>query len=155
MDSIVSKPKLNKNLATCKPTEALAQMVKIRKLLEKWLKDIELAELFEEIPGIVKVAADATDEDKKNAFQQNYKILLKTIKEKGLALFDKALIDYPDETLSVLALACFVEPENVDDYTMSDYIEALIAMKNDKATTGFFTLLLSAVQTIFAIALKR
>lgn len=155
MDSVVSKPKLDKNLVTCKPSEALAQMVKIRVLLEKWLKNIELSELFKEIPGITKITPTMTADEKKDAVNKNTELLMETIKTKGLALFDNAMIKYPEETLAVLALSCFVEPENVDDYTMGDYINALVELKNDKATAGFFTLATSAVATIFSIALKR
>lgn len=155
MDSIVSKPKLDKNLVTCKPSEALAQMCRIRDLLEKWLKDIELSKLFEEIPEVVKITPNMTDDEKKDAINKNSTLLLDTIKTKGLMLFDNALKKYPEETLAVLALSCFVEPENVDDYTMGDYINALAEMKNDKATAGFFTLATTAVQTIFSIALRR
>lgn len=155
MDSIVSKPTLEKNLVTCKPSEALAQMVKIRELLEKWLKDIELSALFEEIPGIVRTTPEMTDDEKKEANKKNTELLMNAIKIKGLALFDNALKKYPEETLAVLALSCFVEPEHVDDYTMGDYINALVEMKNDKVTAGFFTLAISAVQTIFSIALRR
>ena len=53
-------------------------------------------------------------------------------------IIDSALGEYPDETLEVLALLCFVEPENVDDHPMSEYITALTELITDEAVINFF-----------------
>ena len=42
---------------------------------------------------------------------------------------------------------CFIEPENVDDYPVSFYLEAFTELMNDKAVLGFFTSLLSLART--------
>ena len=63
----------------------------------------------------------------------------KQIKENLSKMFDAMLESHAKETLELLALLCFVEPENVDDHPMSEYIEALNELLNDKAVLGFFT----------------
>ena len=53
-------------------------------------------------------------------------------------MLEAMLEDHPDETLEVLGLCCFVEPENVDDYPISDYIQAFTRLINDETVIGFF-----------------
>jgi S-DNA-T family DNA segregation ATPase FtsK/SpoIIIE len=49
--------------------------------------------------------------------------------------------------LDLLALACFVEPKDVDEHTMEEYMVALTEMMNNKAVNGFFTSLVRWGQT--------
>jgi hypothetical protein len=54
---------------------------------------------------------------------------------------------HPQETLEVLALCCFVEPEHVDDYTMDEYMQCIMDMAQNKSVMNFFSLL-AQVQTV-------
>ena len=142
-----------KTLANCKPSEWAAQTVKIRKSLEKWLSDIDSKELCEPGKGAVRVNNSMRGEEREAAIEENKKLLIEAVKKKGLHIFDKALAEHTTETLEILALICFVEPDHVDDYSIGDYWQALEEMLNDKATLSFFTLFKTVLGTIGSTAL--
>lgn len=142
-----------KTLANCKPSEWAAQTVKIRKSLEKWLSDIDIKVLFEPVKGAVKVNSSMSDEEREAAIEENKRLLIAALKNKGLHIFDKALAEHTTETLEILALICFVEPDHIDDYSIGDYWQALEEMLNDKATLSFFTLFKTVLGTIGSTAL--
>lgn len=132
-----------KNLATCKPTEFLKQTNKIRKAVAKWLADVDLMSIRENLPELEK-AAEGADEAEVAAIQaRNRKRIEERAKENMWEFLDNALDKYPDETLGILAHMCFVEPSHVDDYQMEDYLEALSELMSNRAVIGFFTSLAS------------
>jgi hypothetical protein len=51
------------------------------------------------------------------------------------------LVLHPKETLDVLALCCFVEPSEVDNYTMDEYMDCIMEMAQNKSVVNFFSLL--------------
>lgn len=118
-----------KNLANCKPTEFLSQTNRIRKSVSKWLTDTDIINIRKRMPDI---AEGATDKEKKEALQaqasKNINAMLAAVME-----------EHPEETLEVLALMCFVEPEHVDDYTMAEYFDAFNDLINNKSVMDFFT----------------
>ena len=121
-----------KNLANCKPSEFLRQTNKIRKSVSKWLTDTDIMNIRlrkADIPD------NATEEEKKEAGLEQAKSNLN-------AILDAVLDDHPEETLEVLALVCFVEPEDVDNHPVSEYLESVTDMMADKAVLGFFTSLM-------------
>lgn len=121
-----------KNLANCTPSEFLKQTVRLRKSLEKWVKSTDIINIRKTLPTLTD---EMTDEEKRVAIKEQGKKNL-------LAIIDVAMEKCPDETLEVLALACFVEPENVDDHTMSEYILSILEMVQDECVVSFFTFLL-------------
>ena len=127
-----------KNLANCKPSEFLKQTNRIKKSLEKWMTDIDLKKIRSQLPEVTDIPKDADDITRKRIIEEN-KQKMKDQAYKNLSkIIDSALGEYPDETLEVLALLCFVEPENVDDYSMSEYITALTELITDEAVINFF-----------------
>ena len=128
-----------KNLANCAPSEFLKQTVRIKRSLEKWVTDIDLKRIRSQMPELADVPSGASKEEKQRITEENKR----KIKEQGTKnlsqIMDAAFEQYPDETLEVLALFCFVEPKDVDDYPISDYLTALSEMVNDDAVIGFFT----------------
>ena len=54
------------------------------------------------------------------------------------AILDSILEEHPQETLEMLALLCFVEPEHVDDYAVTDYIESFNEIIGNKVVLDFF-----------------
>lgn len=121
-----------KNLANCKPSEFLKQTVRLRKSLEKWVKSTDIINIRKTLPTLTD---EMTDEEKRTAIKEQGKKNL-------LNIIDAAMEKCPDETLEVLALACFVEPENVDNHTMSEYILSILEMVQDECVVSFFTFLL-------------
>lgn len=126
-----------KNLANCKPSEFLAQTNKIRKTVERWLSLTKILEIRKNIPELKE--GQTAEEIKAAAAEQAKKNLT--------AILDAIMEQHPKETLDLLALLCFVEPENVDDHPMSEYLAAFNELISDEAVLGFFTSLVRLGQT--------
>lgn len=136
-----------KTLATCKPSEFIKQTNRIKKAVEKWLSDTDIINIRKRIPALETVPLEATVEERAEIFARNKKATAEQAKRNISAILDAVLEEHPEETLEVLALCCFVEPENVDEYPMSVYLTAFNSLINDKAVIGFFTSLASLAQT--------
>lgn len=128
-----------KNLATCKPSEFLRQTNRIKKSVEKWLTETDIMTIRKRMPDLLSVREDMTDEERERVNSENKKRLEKQSKENLSAIFDEIAEEHPDETLELLALTCFVDPENVDKYPMGDYLEAIGEMIGNEGVIGFFT----------------
>jgi hypothetical protein len=135
-----------KTLATCKPTEFVRQTNKIKKSVEKWLTDTDILNIRKRLPVLEIIPKDAPEEERLAIFNRNKAKSETQAKENISAMMDAILEEHPDETLEVLALCCFVEPEHVDDYPMNVYLEAFNSLINDKAVIDFFTSLATLAQ---------
>jgi len=118
-----------KNLANCKPSEFMRQTSKIRKSVQKWLTDTDIINIRKRLP---RLDSDATDEERKEALQEQ-------AKENFNAIMDAILDEHPDETVELLALLCFVDPKDADNHTMDEYFSALDDMLNSQSVVSFFT----------------
>lgn len=131
-----------KNLATCKPKEFVVQTLRIKRAAERWLTATDIMGIRKNLPDI----PDDADDDKKKEL----------VHEQGLknlsAIFDAIFEKNPSETLDLLALTCFVEPKDVDDYTMEEYMVSLTEMLNNKAVINFFGSLVRLVNGNILIA---
>lgn len=127
------------NLAKCKPSEFLRQTNRIRKSAEKWLKDTDIMNIRRRMKPMQKITDGMTAEEKEAVAARNRQTLQQQTADNLRAILDAILDEHPDETLELLALMCFVEPENVDDYPIADYITAINDMLSDEAVMGFFT----------------
>lgn len=136
-----------KTLANCTPSEFLKQTAKLRKSVAKWLHDTNIINIRKRVPFFTKVPNDATPEQKEEIVKANKKLAdeqaLKNIND----ILDAVLEAYPEETLEILALCCFIEPENVNDHPVSFYLTAFTEIMNDKCVMGFFTSLMQLAQT--------
>ncbi len=132
---------LNKNLANCKPTEFVAQTAKIKKAVKHWMDLTNIVEIRSKKPVYESFQPGATAEEKKAVIERNALAQRKQAMENFSEILDEMLEKHPKETLEVLALCCFVEPEHVDDYPVSEYIKATMSLFNDEAVLGFFSLL--------------
>lgn len=121
-----------KNLANCKPSEFLQQTNRIRKSVSKWLADTDILNIRQTMP---KIPDDATQEERKKAMEEQAKENLNLI-------LDAILEKHPDETLELLALLCFVEPKDVDNHSVTEYLEAFEELISNKAVLNFFTSLM-------------
>lgn len=125
-----------KNLANCKPSEFLVQTNKIRKSAANWLTMTDIMNIRKVQPLL---RDDMTKEERKKALEDQAKKNLSN-------MLDSILESHPKETLGLLALCCFVDPENVDDYPVSEYLMSFTELMNDEAVLGFFTSLMRLVQ---------
>lgn len=130
-----------KNLATCKPTEFVAQTAKIKDAVANWMEIIDFVGVRAKRPAYIMIPKDATAEEIKGINAQNATIRKKQALNNISELLDNMLAKHPKETLDVLALCCFVEPEHVDDYTIDEYINCIMDMMDSQSVIRFFKLL--------------
>lgn len=126
-----------KNLANCKPSEFLRQTNKIRKAAEKWLKITDIMAIRRALPDL---PADMPADERKAAIE-------KQGRENFSRILDSVLDEHPDETMEMLALLCFIEPEDADNHPVSEYLNAVSEMIGDEAVLNFFTSLMRLAQT--------
>ena len=122
-----------KNLANCKPSEFLRQTNRIRHYVQKWMDITEIPKIRKRLPQIPEGASD--EEKKKLTREQSTKNL-------G-AMLDSALEEHPEETMGVLALACFIPVEEADDHPVDEYLEALSELIESEGAIRFFTSLVN------------
>lgn len=131
-----------KNLANCKPSEFLQQTNKIRKVVANWLELTKVMEIRNRKPAFLTAKDGASAEERAEIVLKNKQLLDSQVKENANDILDAMLEKYPDETLKILALLNFVEPEDVDNHPMSEYIMSINELLNDQAVIGFFTSLM-------------
>lgn len=136
-----------KNLANCKPTEFLTQTNKIRKSVENWLTVTDVMNIRKRLPqNMPEVKKEMSKDEARAVLDKRHEMMAEQSLQNLSAMFDAVLEDHQEETMEVLALCCFVEPENVDDYSMSYYLGAINELIKDQNVRDFFTLLMSLVQ---------
>lgn len=118
-----------KNLANCKPSEFLKQTNRIRKSVANWLT----------VTDIMNIRRNVPEFDEKQSAEERKAALMKQASANLSKMLDSVMDEHPTETLELLALLCFVEPEHVDDYKVSDYLKSLNELVTDEAVIGFFT----------------
>lgn len=137
-----------KTLASCAPSEFLKQTVKLRKAASRWLRDTDIINIRKRIPVFTKVPENATQEQKEKIVVENKRLADDQALKNINAMMEAAFEHYPDETLEVLALCCFIEPEHVDDHPISFYLSAFTEIMSDKSVMDFFTSLMQLAQNI-------
>lgn len=117
-----------KNLSTCKPSEFVAQTIKIKNLVKDWLDATKILDIRKNLPKI----------DKNLSAEERTKVIVTQALDNWSDMLDKMFIDNAEKTLALLALLNFVEPQNVDDYEMGDYLESIGQLLNDERVLSFF-----------------
>ena len=128
-----------KTLASCKPTEFLRQTNLIRKSIEKWLTDTDIMNIRKRLPRKEFAPVDATDDEVQEIEKRNKEAVSAQMRKNFSAILDAVLEEHADETLEVLALCCFVEPKDVDNHTVAEYLGAFNDLLNDDSVISFFT----------------
>lgn len=137
-----------KNLVTCKPTEFLRQTSRVRKAAEKWMKAIGVLDIRKrKAEGLREITEEMSPEEIAKARFENAQKITEQSKRNLLEIISAAMDDYPDETLEILALACFVEPEDVDNHKVAFYLANLADILADPDVLSFFTSLAQLEQT--------
>ena len=136
-----------KNLANCKPSEFLKQTNRIRKSVEKWLNVTDVMSIRRRKPESMPEVQAGMSQDEVDAVREKQRQMMAEQAQRNLKdMLDSMLDNHPDETLEVLALCCFVEPEHVDDHTVSEYLLSINELLADEAVRDFFTFLMQLVQ---------
>ena len=117
-----------KNLTNCNLKEFMVQTRLIKHQVEKWLTDTDIMNIRKNLP---EIPDDVDDEEKK-----------KLLREQGLknvsAMFDAIFDEHPDETITLIALLCFVPVNEVEEHPMTYYMQSITEMLNDKTVWDFF-----------------
>lgn len=127
-----------KNLANCKPSEFLIQTNKIRKSVANWLTVTDILNIRKRLPELEEAGDGATTDERQAVVERNLKKKNEQVKQNLMDILDAMLVDHPMETLEILALCCFVEPEDVDNHPMSEYIGAITELIETKEVMSFF-----------------
>jgi len=144
-----------KNLANCKPSEFLAQTFKIKKSLQEWLDVTKLMEIRKNKPQGLITLDGLSGEERENAIKENKKKVQEQQKKNLADILDKMLNENAEKTLEVLALCCFVDPADVDNYPMSEYLDSLGELISDKGVLNFFSSLVQLAQKDTGIVPKQ
>ena len=136
-----------KNLANCKPSEFLRQTNRIRKSVERWLTDTDIMNIRARKPEYEQVNVDMSADERKALVERNAQKEREQVKKNLSAIFDAILELHPDETLEIMALCCFIEPEDADNHTVKEYISAISELLNDQDVMDFFTSLARLART--------
>lgn len=144
-----------KNLATCKPSEFLKQTLRMKRNVEKWLSSDDIKEIRKRLPKREAILNTMTPQEKGEVFLRNEQARQEQMMANFMDILDIMLDKNFEQTLAVLALSCFVEPEEVDDYAVDDYLGAIADMLESKNVIRFFTSLARLGQTNISISAKE
>ena len=134
-----------KNLANCTPREFAAQTALMADALEKWVKLTDLINVRRNVPDlpvIPKLNDNATEEQilaRERVIKERNIILRTAALENFFQIMRSALRDHPEETLEVVAYACFIPFDKIDDYKMKDLLRCITEMIKDEDVLDFFT----------------
>lgn len=117
-----------KTLATCSPREFLKQSNKIRKAVAEWLSLTKVMQIRKNMP---KLSDDLPEEEKHEAIE-------KQVTDNFNAILDAVLEEHPDETAELLGLICFVEPDDLDNHKMTEFMGAVAEILNSREVLDFF-----------------
>lgn len=136
-----------KNLANCKPSEFLKQTNRIRRSAENWLKVTDIMNIRKRMPkGMPELTVSLSQDETEAVKAKREEMMMEQMQSNLGAILDSLLDKHPDETLELLALCCFVEPEDVDTHTVSEYLSCMYELIQDRAVQDFFTFLMSLAQ---------
>lgn len=127
-----------KTLANCTPREFLKQTNRIRISAEKWLTATKILEIRKRMPELPATTETKDKAELQKAIEERKEAFAKQTRENLFAMLEAMLETNADETLELLALCCFVEPEDVDNHTMSEYLVSMGELLNDAGVISFF-----------------
>ncbi len=135
-----------KHLANCDAVDFLRQTNKIRKSVEGWLKATKIMDIRKNMPKLDPITDDMDEAQKAKITEKNRVKTKEQIKKNMSAILDAALDENAEKTLEVLALMCFVEPQDANSHKATEYIKAFGEMIADEDVLDFFTSLMRLEQ---------
>lgn len=144
-----------KTLANCKPSEFLRQTIRIKRNVESWITSDDIKEIRKRMPEKEKITDGMTEDEMEEVARRNQQKIKEQLWINFLDILDVLMDKKANETLSVLALCCFVEPEHVDDYPLEDYLGSVADLLENENVLRFFGSLMRLGQTSISIASKK
>lgn len=117
-----------KNLSNCKPSEFLAQTIKIKNLVRDWL----------DATKIMDIRKNFSQVDKNLPAEERTNAIVNQALSNWSDMLDRMFIDNAEKTLALIALVNFVEPDHVDDYEMGEYLQSISELLSDSRVLSFF-----------------
>ena len=136
-----------KTLANCKPSEFLAQTFMIAEYVAKWLNDVDIRGIMGRQAQEEAVTPDASEEERKAIAERNAEVRREQVKQNIMDVLKAALVTHNRETLDILALCCFIEPKDAENYKPTYYMAAFTSLISDKDVIDFFASLAQLGQT--------
>lgn len=136
-----------KNLTNCTPIEFLKQTNRIRHSVEKWLKVTDIMNIKNSLPNFVEINDDMSEEERKEKADINKELVREQNKKKLSLILDKCVDEHAEETLELMALMCFVEPEHINEHSAMEYLKEVTEMISNKDVLDFFSSLIRLGQT--------
>ena len=138
---------MSKNLANCNPEEFLEQTYLIMGSAEKFMKVNDILNIHtRKVEGLQEIPTDDEEEADRVRKENAKKITaqrMKNVKD----LLTSMLHTNKKETLELLAISCFIEPEDINQYSMPFFLRNVGEMISDKDVLAFFTSLAQLEQT--------
>lgn len=144
-----------KNLANCTPREFFAQSVKIKRSVEEWLDVTKIMDLRKTKPANLIKVEGLSDEAKAKAIEENNRLWKEQSKKNLSMLFDRMFEENAEKTIEVMALCCFVDPADIDNHTMSEFLKSIGELMSDEGVISFFISLVQLGQTDIGIVPKQ
>jgi hypothetical protein len=135
-----------KTLVNCTPTEFFVQTGRIKKSVEKWLTVTDIINIRSRKPEYEEAAKGLTADERKSVIQRNAKREQDQAFKNASDVLDALLVEHPEETLEMLSLCCFIEPDDKDNHSVKEYLRAANEIINDDDVRDFFTSLALLVQ---------
>lgn len=136
-----------KNLTNCTPVEFLKQTNRIRHSVEKWLKVTDIMNIKNSLPNFVEINDDMSEEERKEKADINKELVREQNRKNISDILDKCLDEHAEETLEMMALMCFVEPEHINEHSAMEYLKEVTEMISNKDVLDFFSSLIRLGQT--------
>lgn len=138
---------MSKNLANCTPEEFLDQSYLIMDAAEKFMKVNDILGIrSRRVEGLQEIPTDNEEETDRVRRENAKKITaqrMKNVKD----LLTSMMHTHKSETLELLALSCFIAPEDVNNYTMPFFLRNIGEMISNQDVLAFFTSLAEVEQT--------
>lgn len=135
-----------KHLANCDAVDFLRQTNKIRKSVEGWLKATKVLDIRKKMPKVEAITPDMDEAEKAKITEKNRIKTREQVNKNLSEMLDAALDENAEKTLELLALLCFVEPEDANKHKATEYLKAFGEMIADEDVLDFFTSLMRLEQ---------
>lgn len=136
-----------KTLANCTDVEFLRQANLIRHAVQKWLTKTDIINIRKRLPEFEKIPKDADKAEREEVNARNEELKKEQARKNLDAILDACLETYPEETLEVVRLCCFIDPSD-DTHRVTYYMAAFTEMLKNEEVVGFFTSLVSLAQKL-------
>lgn len=127
-----------KTLANCTPREFMKQTNRIRVSAYEWLTATKILEIRQRMPKFDEAQKPASKEELTESIEKRKQAMAEQARENMFAMLEAMLDVNADKTVELLALMCFVEPEDADKHTMSEYLVCLSELIVDEGVLSFF-----------------